>query len=59
MISAFLLAINISAQTPGDFALLDRAFQPAPKQRLTERYRDSRKNPNELQAVLSGLFLFY
>jgi uncharacterized protein len=27
--------------------------------RLTDRYEDSRRNPNELQAVLSGFFLLY
>jgi len=59
MISAFLLTVNLGAQTPKDLALLNRAFQPDARQRLTERYEDSRKNPNELQAVLSGLFLFY
>ena len=59
MILAFLRAVNGFSQTPADFALLHRAFQPAANVRLTEQYSDSRKNPNELQALLSGFFLVY
>jgi uncharacterized protein len=59
-----LLAVNssLSAQkTPlsNDFELLQRAFKPTEQIRLTDRYAESRQNPNELQAVLSGLFLLY
>jgi uncharacterized protein len=59
MIFACLTAIELSAQSHTDFALLRDAFAPAHTHRLTEQFSDSRKNPNELQAILSGLFLFY
>lgn len=59
MIFAFLAAIKAGAQTEADFQKLQRAFQPVPKARLREIYRESNQNPNELQLVLSGLFLFY
>jgi putative membrane protein insertion efficiency factor len=39
--------------------LLDRAFTPASRPRLTARYSASQQNPNEVQALLSGLFLVY
>lgn len=60
-IFSFLLvnSICLHAQTRDDFVLLQQAFQPTTTLNLTERYSLSRKNPNELQAVLSGLFLFY
>jgi putative membrane protein insertion efficiency factor len=60
-IFCFLLvnSICLRAQTQADFALLQQAFQPASTVKLTERFSLSRNNPNELQAVLSGLFLFY
>lgn len=42
-----------------DLALLNRAFAATPKTRLTDQFSLSKENTNELQAVLSGLFLFY
>lgn len=42
-----------------DVALLQQAFKPAPRAKLSEQFSLSRENPNELQAVLSGLFLVY
>lgn len=72
-ISVFLLAGNLLAQPESvsprqervylnqnqDVALLQQAFSLKPRQRLTEQFSLSRQNTNELQAVLSGLFLFY
>lgn len=67
-----LLAVSLAAQRslhpgapdakPGlgaDISLLETAFGAAPKLRLSERFSLSRDNPNELQAVFSGLFLMY
>ncbi|MCC7464661.1 MAG: membrane protein insertion efficiency factor YidD [Saprospiraceae bacterium] len=64
-----LLAVNLPAQgsaasTGGksletDIILLQQAFTPAPKTRLAEQFSLSKENTNELQAVLSGLFLVY
>lgn len=63
-----LLASKISAQMPlkpsndaflGDISVLNRAFANKPKPRLGEQFALSKENPNELQAVLSGLFLVY
>jgi putative component of membrane protein insertase Oxa1/YidC/SpoIIIJ protein YidD len=42
-----------------DIALLNQAFGAAPKVRLAQQYSLSKENSNELQAVLSGLFLVY
>ena len=42
-----------------DIALLTQAFAATPKTRLTDQFTLSKENTNELQAVLSGLFLFY
>ncbi|MFN4256068.1 MAG: membrane protein insertion efficiency factor YidD [Saprospiraceae bacterium] len=60
-ISLCLLAAELSAQSPAkaDLDLLARAFAPEPKVRLREQFTASRQNPNELQLVFSGLFLFY
>jgi putative component of membrane protein insertase Oxa1/YidC/SpoIIIJ protein YidD len=60
-ILACLMASSLTAQViqRQDVVLLDRAFAAPPKERLVQRYGDSRQNPNELQALLSGLFLFY
>lgn len=60
-ISLFLLGASLAAQTmpDQDVALLQKAFAPAKKARLTAQFSLSRNNTNELQAVLSGLFLFY
>ncbi len=63
-ISTFLLAGNLFAQervahVSKDLSLLQQAFAATPKVRLSEQFTLSRDNPNELQAVLSGLFLFY
>ena len=68
----FLLAAELIAQThnvvkmPGqesrlnqDISVLQQAFSAKPKARLTEQYTFSRDNSNELQMVLSGLFLVY
>ena len=42
-----------------DISLLETAFGAAPKVRLSQRFSLSKENPNELQAVFSGLFLVY
>ncbi|MFN0213641.1 MAG: membrane protein insertion efficiency factor YidD, partial [Saprospiraceae bacterium] len=42
-----------------DFSLLEQAFASNSKPRLLEQFSLSRENPNELQTVLSGLFLVY
>ncbi len=70
-ILTLLLAGNLFGQTKSvaqlqgvphfsrDVSLLHQAFSAKPKVRLSEQFSLSRENPNELQAVLSGLFLFY
>lgn len=57
----FLLANKILAQSVHhqDVILLNQAFAAKPKVRLGDQFSLSRENPNELQAVFSGLFLFY
>lgn len=57
----FLPGISLWAQTASkqDVLLLHKAFEPPPKVGLTDQYLFSRENPNELQTVFSGLFLFY
>lgn len=57
----FLLANKILAQSVHhqDVILLNQAFSAKPKIRLGDQFSLSRENPNELQAVFSGLFLFY
>ena len=57
----FLLFDNLSAQniTNQDISCLKQAFSTAPKPRLRDQFALSKENPNELQAVFSGLFLFY
>ncbi len=57
----FLAAGNLPAQTAPnqDVSLLQQAFGATPKVSLSQQFSLSRDNPNELQAVLSGLFLFY
>jgi putative membrane protein insertion efficiency factor len=42
-----------------DIVLLRNAFSVQPKPGLSEQFTLSRENPNELQAVFSGLFLVY
>jgi len=42
-----------------DISLLQQAFSAKPKVRLTEQFSLSQENSNELQFVLSGLFLVY
>lgn len=42
-----------------DITLLNQAFAPPGKVRLAKQFSLSRTNTNELQAVLSGLFLVY
>ena len=42
-----------------DISLLQQAFSAKPKVRLSEQFSLSRKNPNELQMMFSGLFLVY
>ncbi len=66
-----LLAGNFLAQTQSvahlegvpqfgnDVSILQQAFSAKPKVRLTEQFSLSQENSNELQFVLSGLFLFY
>jgi uncharacterized protein len=49
----------LPAQRAADYELLDRAFEQKKKQRLTERFSESKQNRNELQLLLSGLFLTY
>ncbi len=70
-ISIFLLAGNLPAQPEhvvhlggvphvgNEISILQQAFAAAPKARLLEQFSLSRENPNELQTVLSGLFLVY
>ena len=67
-ILALLLAGNLVAQggvgvphlhLDKDLSLLQQAFSAKPKVRLSTQFSLSRQNTNELQAVLSGLFLFY
>jgi putative component of membrane protein insertase Oxa1/YidC/SpoIIIJ protein YidD len=58
-IFACLLAVSLSAQSNHDFTLLETAFQPISAVKLTDQFQESRKNPNEIQAIMSGLFLFY
>jgi uncharacterized protein len=52
-------SLNAQNLREQDFLLLQKAFAPAPKTRLTQRYALSQENPNEAQALLSGLFLVY
>jgi uncharacterized protein len=57
-----MAASNLRAQTDllaADRALLGRAFAPPTKDRLRDRYAETRQNPNELQFILSGFFLGY
>ncbi len=56
-----LLANSLLAQKADkqDITLLNQAFGAAPKVRLAQQYSLSKENSNELQAVLSGLFLVY
>jgi putative membrane protein insertion efficiency factor len=42
-----------------DIALLSQAFTPPAKPRLADQFSLSKENTNELQTVLSGLFLVY
>lgn len=62
-ISIFLWANSLGAQQPtlppGDLSLLQQSFAAPEKKRLSEQFSLSRENPNELQTVFSGLFLFY
>ena len=64
-ILSFLLAGNLFAQknkvTPlgNDVSLLQQAFAATPKVPLSAQFSLSRENSNELQTVLSGLFLVY
>lgn len=71
-ILTFLLAGKLLAQTDKsvakaqaaphfdhDVSLLQKAFSPPQKTRLGEQFLFSRQNTNELEAVFSGLFLFY
>ncbi|MDO8368634.1 MAG: membrane protein insertion efficiency factor YidD [Saprospiraceae bacterium] len=70
-ILAFLLAADLLAQLEPiarteaeprvgkDILLLQKAFEGPRKMRASERFSLSRENPNELQMVFSGLFLFY
>lgn len=64
-----LLAVSLPAQgfsaatensfLGKDIALLNQAFTPPAKARLSDQFGMSKENTNELQAVLSGLFLVY
>jgi len=47
------------AQTVNDFNFVKTTFQPVKKKGLTGKYSDAKKNPNELQTLFSGAFLFY
>ena len=49
----------LPAQNQGDFDLLQTAFFPTKNIKLVDKYQESKSNPNEIQAVLSGLFLTY
>lgn len=61
IISLFLATNKLWAQNVQnqDILCLKQAFSAKPKVRLSEQFSLSRENPNELQAVLSGLFLVY
>lgn len=62
MITGFLLlSINLLAaqQSNADIALLRQVFTNTQQGSLVQKYEESRQNPNELQAILSGLFLTY
>jgi uncharacterized protein len=52
-------AADLHGQSAADFDLVARSFAVSPTVRYADRYKDSRNNPNEVQAVLSGLFLAY
>lgn len=64
-ILSFLLAGNLFAQNTSvtafghDVSLLQQAFAATPKVPLSAQFSLSRENSNELQTVLSGLFLVY
>ena len=62
MIISCLIFGNIgilSAQASTEIRLLEKAFTVVPQKALTEKFVESRQNPNELQMILSGLFLTY
>jgi len=61
MILSFLLAGNMHAQAikNQDIACLKQAFSAKSKPRLAAQFSLTQDNPNELQYVFSGLFLFY
>jgi uncharacterized protein len=52
-------AIALNAQQASDLATLSKAFAPAAETRLVQRFSESTQNRNELQLLLSGLFLTY
>ncbi len=52
-------AFALQAQQANDLAALAKAFEPAANARLAEKYSESKQNRNELQLLLSGLFLTY
>lgn len=54
-----VLAVSASAQTAADLDIVARSFATQPPVRYADRYAESRQNPNEIQAALSGLFLMY
>jgi putative component of membrane protein insertase Oxa1/YidC/SpoIIIJ protein YidD len=69
-ILTFLLAGNLLGQEAvrmvqsapamrNDVSILKQAFAITPKVRISEQHTLSKKNTNELQWVLSGLFLAY
>ncbi len=69
MILWSLLAVNLTAQghtlkttqhtLQPDIAMLSQAFTPPAKPRVADQFSLSKVNTNELQTVLSGLFLVY
>lgn len=64
LLAANLLAQGFSAAPENaflgkDIALLNQAFTPPARARLSDQFSLSRENTNELQTVLSGLFLVY
>ncbi len=51
--------LALRAQQTSDLAALSKAFEPTANTRLSERFSASKQNRNELQLLLSGLFLTY
>jgi uncharacterized protein len=53
------ISIHLQAQSLQDLEAVQGIFRPSAPISLTQRYQDTKNNPNELQMLLSGLFLTY